>query len=78
MCEIIAGLKRLNPSVRVIATGSGQGDEMALRALCAGAKGFLDESARAEESKEAIRVVDSVRVTAIPRNPRPEIGRAHV
>ena len=49
MYEIMAGLEGLNPSVRMIATGSGQGDEMALRALCAEAKGFIDESARAEE-----------------------------
>ena len=86
MYKIMAGLKELNPSVRMIATGSGQGDEMALRALCAGAKGFLDESARAEEFKHAIRVVDSgsvwasrqilskfiERVTTIPRDLRPE------
>ena len=86
MYKIMAGLKELNPSVRMIATGSGQGDEMALRALCAGAKGFLDESARAEEFKRAIRVVDSgsvwasrqilskfiERVTTIPRDLRPE------
>ena len=86
MYEIMAGLKRLNPSVRMIATGSGQGDEMALRALCAGAKGFIDESACAEEFKEAIREVDSgsvwasrqilskfiERVTTIPRDLRPE------
>jgi DNA-binding CsgD family transcriptional regulator len=59
---------------------------MALRALCAGAKGFIDESARAEEFKEAIRVVDSgsvwaspqtlskfiERVTIIPHDLRPE------
>jgi len=86
MYKIMAGLKGLNPSVRMIATGSGQGDEMALRALCAGAKGFIDESARAEEFKEAIRVVDSgsvwasrqtlskfiERVTIIPHDLRPE------
>jgi DNA-binding NarL/FixJ family response regulator len=86
MYEIMAGLKGLNPSVRMIATGSRQGDEMALRALCAGAKGFIDESASAEEFKEAIRVVNSgsvwasrlllskfiERVTNIPRNLRPE------
>ena len=52
MYKIMAGLKGLNPSLRMIATGSGQGGEMALRALCAGAKGIIDESARAEEFKE--------------------------
>src|SRR5215471_3874833 len=86
MYEIMPGLKGLNPSIRMIATGSNQGDEMALRALCAGAKGFIDESASAEEFKEAIRVVDSgsvwasrhllskfiERVTNVPRNLRRE------
>ena len=86
MYEIMSGLKGLNPSVRMIATGSRQGDEMVLRALCAGAKGFVDESASAEEFKEAIRVVDSgsvwasrqllskfiERVTNVPRNLRRE------
>ena len=86
MYEIMASLKGLNPSVRMIATGSGPSEEMALRALCAGAKGFIDESARAEEFKQAIRVVDSgsvwasrqilskfiERVTTIPRDLRPE------
>jgi hypothetical protein len=43
--KLMAGLKGLNPSVRMIATGNGQGDEMALCSLC-GAKGFVDESAR--------------------------------
>jgi DNA-binding NarL/FixJ family response regulator len=86
MYEIMAGLKGLNPSVRMIATGSSPSDEMPLRALCAGAKGFVDESASAEEFKEAIRVVSSgsvwasrqllskfiERVTSVPRNLRRE------
>jgi DNA-binding NarL/FixJ family response regulator len=86
MYEIMAGLKALNPSVRMIATGSSRSEEMALRALCAGAKGFVEESASAEEFKEAIRVVDSgsvwasrqllskfiERVTTIPRDVRRE------
>jgi DNA-binding NarL/FixJ family response regulator len=86
MYEIMAGLKGLNPSVRMIATGSSHSDEMPLRALCGGAKGFIDESATAQEFKEAIRVVarGSVwasgvliskfieRVTNIPRNLRRE------
>ena len=86
MYEIMAGLKALNPSVRMIATGNSRSDEMALRALCAGAKGFVEESASAEEFKEAIRVVDSgsvwasrqllskfiERVTTIPRDVRRE------
>jgi len=64
MYEIMAGLKSLNPMVRMIATGSVPGDELALRALCAGAKGYIEESAPAEEFKQAIRVVHSGSVWA--------------
>ena len=86
MYEIMAGLKAMNPTVRIIATGTTQSDEMALRALCAGAKGYIEESATAAEFKEAIRVVHSgsvwasrhllskfiERVTSTPRNVRPD------
>ncbi len=79
--EVMAGLKTLDPSVRIITTGNVPGDEMALRALCAGAKGYIDESASAAEFKQAVRVVHSgsvwvsrrliskfiERVTTIPR-----------
>jgi DNA-binding NarL/FixJ family response regulator len=79
--EIMAALKALDPSVRIIATGTVPGDEMALRALCAGAKGYIEESASAAEFKQALRVVHSgsvwvsrrliskfiERVTTIPR-----------
>ena len=64
MYEIMAGLKALNPSVRMIVTGNAPGDEPALRALCAGAKGYIDESASAKEFKQAIRVVHSGSVWA--------------
>ena len=81
MYEIMAALKALDPAVRIIATGNVPGDEMALRALCAGAKGYIEESASAAEFKQAIRVVHSgsvwvsrrliskfiERVTTIPR-----------
>jgi len=86
MYEIMAALKALDPTVRIIATGSMPGDEMALRALCAGAKGYLLESAPAAEYKQAIRVVHSgsvwmsrrllsrfiERVTNVPRSMTPE------
>ena len=86
MYEIMTGLKALNPSVRIIATIPSRSDEMALRALCAGAKGYLEESATASEFKEAIRVVNSgsvwasrkllskfiERVTSTPRSMRSE------
>lgn len=86
MYEVMAGLKSLNPSVRIIATGSLRSDELAMRALCAGAKGYVDESAPLEDFKEAIRVVNGgsvwasrhllskfiERMTNIPRRRTPE------
>ncbi len=66
MYEIMAGLKALNPSVRIIATGNVPGDEFALRALTAGAKGYIEESASAAEFKEAMRVVHNGSVWAAP------------
>lgn len=86
MYEIIAGLKSLNPAVRIIATGNSRGDELALRALCAGAKGYIEESAPAEEFKQAMRAVNNgsvwasrhviskfiERVTTVPRRPHAE------
>ncbi len=67
MYEIMAALKALDPAVRIIATGNLPGDEMALRALCAGAKGYIEESASAAEFKQAIRVVHSGSVWASRR-----------
>ena len=86
MYEIMAGLKALNPAVRIIATGNMPGEEMALRALCGGAKGFVEESASADEFKQAMRAVNSgsvwasrhvlsrfiERVTNVPRRTRAE------
>jgi DNA-binding NarL/FixJ family response regulator len=84
--EIMAALKALDPSVRIIATVNLPGDEMPLRALSAGAKGYIQESASAAEYKQAIRVVNSgsvwasrrllskfiERVTNVPRRAIPE------
>lgn len=84
--EIMAALKALDPSERIIATVNLPGDEMPLRALCAGAKGYNLESASAAEYKQAIRVVNSgsvwasrrllskfiERVTNVPRRAIPE------
>lgn len=67
MYEVMAGLKSLNPSVRIIATGNFSHEEMALRALQAGAKGYLEESASAHEFKQAIRAVHSGSVWASPQ-----------
>jgi DNA-binding NarL/FixJ family response regulator len=86
MYEIMAGLKSMNPTVRIIATGNLRNDELALRALSAGAKGFIDESSSADQFKEAVRTIHGgsvwatqqviskfiERATSIPRNPRSE------
>jgi len=80
--EVMAALKALDPSVRIIATGNVPGDEMTLRALCAGAKGYIEESAAVAEFKKAVREVHSgsvwiprrlfsmfiERVTSVPRS----------
>ena len=65
--EVMAALKALDPSVRIITTGSLPGDEMALRALCAGAKGYIEESAPAAVFKKAVREVHSGSVW-VPRH----------
>jgi DNA-binding NarL/FixJ family response regulator len=80
--ETMAALKALDPSVRIITTINVPGEEMALRALCAGAKGYIEESASAAEFKKAVREVHSgsvwvprhliskfiERVTTVPRS----------
>jgi DNA-binding NarL/FixJ family response regulator len=80
--EVMAALKALDPSVRIITTANIPGDELALRSLCAGAKGHIEESASAAEFKQAVREVHKgsvwasghliskfiERVTAIPRS----------
>ena len=86
MYDVMAGLKSLNPTVRLIATGNLHNEELALRALSAGAKGYIEESSSAEEFKQAIRTVHSgsvwapsellskfiERVTNVPRATTPE------
>ena len=86
MYEVMAALKALNPTIRILVTGSAPGEEMALRALSAGAKGYVEESAPPEEFKKAIRMVHSgsvwasrkllskfiERVTNVPRRPKPD------
>jgi DNA-binding NarL/FixJ family response regulator len=83
MYDIMTGLKSLNPNVKIIATGNQRSEELALRALCAGAKGYIEESAPVDEFRQAIREVYGngvwappqllsqfiERITAIPRPP---------
>lgn len=64
--DIMAALKSLNPSVRMIATDNLRSEEMALRALCAGAKGYIEESSPADDFKQAVREVHKGCVWASP------------
>ncbi len=55
--EVVAGLKASRPDLRIIVTGSGADDETILKALAAGAKGYVDEAATPDEFVMAIRTV---------------------
>lgn len=62
--EAMATLKAARPDLRIIVTGSGADDETILKALTAGAKGYVDESAAPAEFVQAIRIVHSGSVWA--------------
>lgn len=81
--DMIARLRMLSPDTRIIVTGGAAKEERMLRAIAAGVRGYLNETATGEEYKQAIRVVAGgsmwmprrilsrfiERVTANPRNP---------
>lgn len=56
--DLMAGMKAARPDLRIIVTGSGADDETILKAVAAGAKGYVDEAATAEEFITAIRMVN--------------------
>jgi DNA-binding NarL/FixJ family response regulator len=60
----MTSLKAVRPGVRIIVTGPGGSDEDILRAIMAGAKGYVSDEASAAEFKQAIRVVHSGSVWA--------------
>ena len=64
--ELMASLKATRPDLRVIVTGSGD-EETILKAIVAGAKGYVDEAASLAEFVQAIRVVSQGSVWA-PRH----------
>lgn len=66
MHEGMTTIKAAWPGVRIIVTGPGN-EEAILRALMSGAKGYISESARPSELKEAIRAVASGAVWIPPR-----------
>src|SRR3954464_1841582 len=55
--DVMAGMKASRPDLRIIVTGSGADDETILKALAAGAKGYVDEAASPAEFIQAMRIV---------------------
>lgn len=53
----MSALKALRPTIRIIVTGPGKRDEDILRAISAGAKGYVAEEASSDVLKKAIREV---------------------
>jgi DNA-binding NarL/FixJ family response regulator len=62
--DVMASLKAARPDLRIIVTGTGVDDETILKALAAGAKGYVDEAASPSEFVQAIRVVNQGSVWA--------------
>src|SRR5207245_2814224 len=62
--DLMAGMKAARPDLRIIVTGRGADDETILKALAAGAKGYVDEAASPAEFVQAIRVVNQNSVWA--------------
>ncbi len=55
--DMMAGLKAARPDLRILVTGMGTDDETILKALAAGAKGYVDEAASPAEFAQAIHIV---------------------
>ncbi len=55
--DLMATLKASRPDLRILVTGSGADEETILKAIAAGAKGYVDEAATASEFVQAIRIV---------------------
>ena len=62
--DVMASLKAARPDLRIIVTGSGADDETILKAIAAGAKGYVDEAASPAEFTQAIRIVNQGSVWA--------------
>ena len=62
--DLIAGLKAARPDVRILVTGSVSDDETVLKALAAGAKGYVDEAASPSEFIQAIKIIQQGSVWA--------------
>jgi DNA-binding NarL/FixJ family response regulator len=62
--DVMASLKASRPDLRIIVTGTGADDETILKAVAAGAKGYVDEAASPVEFVQAIRIVNQGSVWA--------------
>jgi DNA-binding NarL/FixJ family response regulator len=62
--DVMASMKAARPDLRIIVTGTGADDETILKAIAAGAKGYVDEAASPAEFVQAIRMVDQGSVWA--------------
>ena len=69
--DIMASLKAIRPDLRIIVTGSGMDDESVLKAIAAGAKGYVDEAASPAEFIQALRIVHQGSVWAPRRVSQP-------
>ena len=56
--DVMASMKATRPDLRIIVTGNGADDETILKAIAAGAKGYVDEAATPEDFITAIRAVN--------------------
>jgi DNA-binding NarL/FixJ family response regulator len=55
--DVMASMKAVRPSLKIIVTGSGMDDETILKAIASGAKGYVDEAAPPAEFAQALRIV---------------------
>ena len=55
--DIMASMKAVRPDLRILVTGSGMDDESVLKAIAAGAKGYVDDAASPAEFIQALRIV---------------------
>jgi DNA-binding NarL/FixJ family response regulator len=65
--DLMASMKAIRPDMRIIVTGSGADNETILKAVTAGAKGYVDEAASPADFIMAIRIVNQGSVWA-PRH----------
>jgi DNA-binding NarL/FixJ family response regulator len=62
--DVMASLKAVRPDLKILVTGSGMDEESVLKAIAAGAKGYVDEAAGPAEFIQALRIVNQGSVWA--------------